>query len=90
VVGPRRRVGQRRRVVAVPQVAAGVPLPVLPEVFFPPGDGELLDEQARVLAVPVQGPVDGAGPQPRLTQPGYSLVLLQRHLQHSCQANGGG
>src|SRR5882757_1543091 len=58
------RVGQCRSVVVVLQVGAGLPLPVLPEVLFPAGHAEQLDEHARILAVPVQGPVRCPGPEP--------------------------
>jgi hypothetical protein len=57
------RVGQCGGVVVVLLVGAGLPLPVLPEVLFPARDAELLDEQARVLAVLVQGPAGGPGAQ---------------------------
>ncbi len=43
-----RWVGQCRGVVVVLQVGAGLPFPVLPEVFFPAGDAEQFDEQTRV------------------------------------------
>jgi hypothetical protein len=64
MVGLRFRVGQRRGAVAVLQVSARLPFPVLPEVLFPARDAEQLDEQARILGVLVQGPVDCPGPQP--------------------------
>src|ERR1700745_4289600 len=73
VLGLRRRVRQGRGVVVVFEVGAGLTLPVLPEVFLPARDGEQLDEQARVLAVSVQGPVGGPGPEPRPAQPAHGL-----------------
>ena len=64
VVGLRRRVRECHCVVVVLEVGAGLPLPVLPEVFFPAWDAEQFDEQARVLAVLVEAPVGCPGPLP--------------------------
>ena len=46
------------------EVGAGLTFPVLPEVFFPAWDAEQFDEQSRVLAILVQGPVGCPGPEP--------------------------
>jgi hypothetical protein len=45
------RVGQRRGVVAVPQVGRGLPGLVLPQVLFPTRDTEQPDEQELTLTI---------------------------------------